>query len=154
MADLLKVGQDAAGSYALSDSKNNILALTLESYLNTIADVINRDLVPQTLAVNGWKFSDKEMPRLTFGKIEDRDLDDLGKFVQRVMAVGAMSADKNLDKALRDISNLPCPNYDEPMPDNEGNTSRSGDGMSEGLPNGTGDASEGGDDSVGNTENA
>ena len=109
MADLLKVGQDAAGSYALSDSKNNILALTLESYLKTIEDVLNRELVPQTLAINGWRFSDKEMPRLTFGKIEDRDLDDLGKYIQRIAAVGALSKDKSLDAELRKIANLPEP---------------------------------------------
>lgn len=151
MADLLKVGQDAAGSYALSDSKNNILALTLESYLKTIEDVLNRELVPQTLAINGWRFSDKEMPRLTYGKIEDRDLDDLGKFIQRAVSVNSISVDRTLDEALRKIANLPEPDYDNPMPVNE-TKSRAGDGYKsagEGTSDGFSD-----DPSVGNTENA
>jgi len=151
MADLLKVGQDSAGSYALSDSKNNILALTLESYLTTMEDVLNRELVPQTLAINGWSFDDQEMPRLTFGKIEDRDLDDLSKYIQRAVSVNAISVDKSLDEALRKIANLPEPDYDNPMPANE-TISRASDGFTtagEGTSDGISD-----DPSVGNNENA
>jgi len=154
MADVLKIGQDSAGSYALSDSKNNLLALALESYLKTIQDVINRELVPQTLAINGWNFDAKQMPKLTFGEIEDRDLDDLGKYIQRVAAVGALSKDKKLDAALRKAANLPEADYDDPMPVQEEAQSKAGSGMVEGLPNGEGESAEGGDDSVGNSENA
>jgi len=155
LADMLKLGQDSAGSYALSDSKNNILALALEGYLKTISDVINRDLVPQTLALNGWRFSAEEMPKITYGDIEDRDLDVLSKYIQRVSAVGAISSDKKLDAALRKAANLPEPDYDDPMPVNEGNESRSGDGMTGGLNNGVGDSSgDSGDDSIDNAENA
>jgi len=155
LADVLKLGQDSAGSYALGDSKNNLLALALESYLKTIEDVLNRDLIPQTLALNGWKFGDKDMPRLKFGDIEDRDLDDLGKYIQRVAAVGGISKDKNLDKALRAMANLPEPAYDQPMPDTGESQSRSGDGMTNGMSNGVGNSSGGsGDDSTDNNENA
>lgn len=155
MADVLKMGQDAAGSYALSDSKNNILALALEGYLKTIADVINRDLVPQTLALNGYRFSADEMPKIVFGEIEDRDLDVLSKFIQRTAATGVLSKDKKLDAAIRKMADLPEPDYDDPMPVEEGGESRSGDGMTQGMPNGTGDSDgDSGDDSIDNAENA
>lgn len=155
LADMLKLGQDSTGSYALSDSKNNILALALEGYLKTISDVINRDLVPQTLAMNGYNFKASEMPQITYGDIEDRDLDELSKYIQRVSAVGAISVDRKLDAALRKAANLPEPDYDSPMPEQDTGESRSGDGMSQGMPNGTGDSSgDSGDDSIDNAENA
>ncbi|QDP66584.1 MAG: putative portal protein [Prokaryotic dsDNA virus sp.] len=155
LADVLKIGQDSAGSYALSDSKNNILALALEGYLKTISDVINRDLVPQTLAMNGWKFSAEEMPKITFGDIEDRDLDVLSKYLQRVAATGLIFKDKKLDAAIRKAANLPEADYDDPMPEQDSGDSRSGSGLSEGMPNGTGDSDgDSGDDSIDNAENA
>lgn len=153
LADVLKMGQDSVGSYALSDTKNNILALSLEYYLNIFADVINRDIVPQTLALNGWTFEAGEMPKITFGKIEDRNLEDLGKFIQRTKSVGAISADKGLDKALRKIAELPEPNYDDPIPVTEGSQSRAGDGMKT-AGSGTSNDVGGSDESVSNNENA
>lgn len=151
LADVLKMGQDSVGSYALSDTKNNILALSLEYYLNIFTDVINRDLVPQTLALNGWTFEAGEMPKITFGKIEDRNLDDLGKFIQRAVSVGAVSTDKSLDAELRKLSGLPEPDYDQPMPVTE-NNSRAGDGMKT-AGSGTSNDVGGNDDSVSNNEN-
>ena len=151
------MGQDSSGSYALSDTKNNILGIALEGYLKAIQDVINRDLVPQTLALNGWRFSAEDMPKLQFGEVEARNLDDLSKFVQRTAASGALSVDTKLDNALRKAADLPEADYGSPMPAsaNEGNTSRSGDGLTEGMPSGTGDADgSNGDDSVSNNENA
>lgn len=155
LADMLKLGQDSAGSYALSDSKNNILALALEGYLKTISDVINRDLVPQTLALNGWRFSAEEMPKITYGDIEDRDLDVLSKYLQRVAATGLIFKDKKLDSAIRKAANLPEADYDDPMPQQDAGESKSGSGLVEGMPNGTGDSSgDSGDDSIDNAENA
>ena len=153
LADILKLGQDSTGSYALSDSKNNILTLALEGYLQVIQEVINRELIPQTLALNGWKFDAENTPRIKFGDIEERDLDMLSKFIQRTKSVNAISSDEDLDAGLREIARLPKPSYDKPLPEAK-MQSRSGDGMQSGMPNGTGDASEGGDDSTSNNENA
>lgn len=152
LADVLKMGQDSVGSYALSDTKNNILALSLEYYLGIFADVINRDLVGQTLALNGWTFNAENIPKITFGKIEDRNLEELGKYIQRAVSVGAISTDKNLDAELRKVANLPEPDYESPMPITEQSSSRAGDGMKTA---GTGTSSKpgGGDDSTSNNEN-
>lgn len=129
LADVLKLGQDGSGSYALSDNKNNVLSLSLEYYLNIIADVINRDLVPQTLALNGWKFKASDMPKFAFGDVDDRNLEELGKFIQRTVSVKAMSQDKGLDAELRRVARLPLPDYDNPMPVVDTGDSRAGDGM-------------------------
>lgn len=125
--------------------------MSIESYLKTICDVINRELIPQTLALNGWKFSDEEMPKLVYGDLDDRDLDDLGKFIQRVVSVNSISVDKTLDSALRKIAKLPAPDYDNPMPSND-TDSRAGDGYKT-AGEGTSDSISD-DASVGNTENA
>ena len=155
LADVLKLGQDGVGSYALSDSKNNLLALAIKAHIKLLASAINRDLAPQTLAINGYFLSEDEMPRLVFGDIEDRDLDILSKFIQRSVSVGAVSVDKELDNALREFAGLPSTDYekDDVIPQEfiSGSGSKSGKGMKtagEGTSNGTSD-----DASVGNTEN-
>lgn len=158
LADILKLGQDGSGSFALSEGKNNLLALSIESIMKSISDVIDYDLVKQTLLLNGWNLSDKDMPKWHFNDIDDPDLDNLSKFVQRVMAVGGITADQELENHLRKVANFPENKYDNPIPEDFKNTkmqSRSGDGMTDGLGSGTGGASgDSGDGSAGNTENA
>lgn len=154
VADVLKLGQDGKGSFALSDSKNNQLTLAVQYHLDLIKNVLNNDLIPQTLALNGWNFAPEDMPFFEYGDIDDRDLDVLSKFIQRVTAVGAISTDKTLDEALRKVADLPAPDYDKPMPANEANQSRAGDGMKSGMGNGTSNKPAKKDNSAGNNENS
>lgn len=152
LADVLKLGQDGVGSYALSDSKNNLLTLAINSHLRMIADVINKDLIPQTLALNGILLEEEDMPKIKCGDLEDRDLDILSKFIQRCVSAGAISVDKNLDDSLREYASLPKAAYDQPLPATAiaQGSSRSGDGMKtagEGTSNSVSD-----DPDAGNTE--
>ena len=152
LADVLKLGQDGSGSYALSDSKNNILALSLQYFLSIFSEKINKELTSQLLALNGWRFKAGEMPTFVPGDVDDRDLEGLSKFIQRTVSVGAVSVDKDLDNALRNAAGLPEANYEAPMPLNEGDKSRAGDGMATTGP-GTSNSPKGVDTSVSNNEN-
>lgn len=150
-ADVLKLGQDGVGSYALADSKNNLLAHAVEDHLDFIIETLQRQFVKTLASMNGW--GEDEIPVLIADDIEDRDLDELGKYIQRVVSVGAMSADKDLDSALRKAGNLPEADYSKPIPNAE-NTSRAGDGMAAGGINGTSSKNSSTDNSVSNSENA
>lgn len=149
-ADVLKLGQDGVGSYALADSKTNLLGHAVEDHLDFILETFQRQFIKTIADLNGW--SAKDTPVLIAEDIEDRDLDSLGKYIQRVISVGAMSADQDLDAALRKAGNLPSADYTKPISGAE-NNSRAGDGMKT-AGEGTSNNVNGKDNSVSNKENA
>ncbi len=89
-----------------------MLGFAVQHNLDIIRDQINADLIPQTLAANGWLFEEEDMPTLEYGDVAPRDLDELGKYVQRVVTSGAMSIGKGLDQELRSAANLPDATYE------------------------------------------
>lgn len=129
LADVLKLGQNGSGSFALADSKTNTLAMAVEGILKQIKSVINKDLVPQTYTLNQWE--DDELVEISYGDIEELDLDQLSSFIQRVVPVGAMEVDKGLSNYLRARIRVPTVNPNEPLDENllPAITSKAGEGM-------------------------
>ena len=130
LADVLKLGQDASGSFALSDNKTNLLAVGIKSVIEEILQEFNKDLIPQTLVMNGWKRSN-DMPKITIDDFDERDLDDLGKFIQRCVSVKSMEVDQSLSDWLRSQAGAPPVDRSSPLdeklvPDSE---SKAGEGM-------------------------
>jgi hypothetical protein len=101
-ADVLKLGNDQHGSFALADSKTSILAMGVESHLNNIRKVLNHDLIQQIYKLNNWDYNPLTSCRFEFGDIEKQDLDILGKFVQRVFSVGALRPTEKIEEYLRE----------------------------------------------------
>lgn len=151
-ASMLKLGQDASGSFALSDNMNNMLGFAVQHNLDILRDQINVDLVPQTLAANGWLFDQEDMPTIEYGDVAPRDLDELGKYVQRVVTSGAMSIGKDLDASLREAADLPPAtfNAEDELPDKFLTGKQSNAGQGDGT-SGTGGSQPNGDN---NTENS
>lgn len=86
LADLVMMGQDKVGSYALSVTKKDLFAASLGAYLDIISSVINTQLIPRLWALNGFK---DEMPKLCHGSVETIDLSTLGTFINAIGRVGA-----------------------------------------------------------------
>lgn len=86
LADLVMMGQDKVGSYALSVTKKDLFAASLGAYLDIISSVINTQLVPLLWDLNGFK---GDPPRLCHGTVETIDLQTLGTFINMIGRVGA-----------------------------------------------------------------
>ena len=156
LADVLKMGQDSVGSFALSDNKTNLLAVGIKAILNEILDVINRDLIPQTIALNGMKL-DHNLPKISSGDLDDRDLEKLGKFIQQVTSVNAMEVDESLSDALRVEAKLPPVDRSKPISDEmksakDKEPSKAGEGGKT-AGDGTSTSPSGGDSSASNVSN-
>lgn len=91
-ADILKLGQDSHGSFSLAGAKTSIVATHIEARLKEIAEVINQDLIPYTFKYNGW--DDTELPKMVYKDMDEEDLDELGKLVQRIASVGYLPRDQ------------------------------------------------------------
>lgn len=150
----MKLGQEQVGSFALAGSKTSIMAMAIEARLREIADVLNNDLIPQTFALNGW--DDEELPKFTYSDLDEEDIDEFGKLVQRVFSVNAIEFDREIANIIRERGFGASPyEKDEPIKENllPANRSRSGDGMAKGSGNGTSDNAASSDTSTSNMDN-
>lgn len=108
LADFIMLGQQQVGSFALADSKTKIFALAIGAYLEVICEVFNNQAIPRLIDANGDKFKGiTDYPRMTHGDIEDVDLTQLCTYIEKLVGVGLLTPDEELEKMLRRAGNLP-----------------------------------------------
>lgn len=136
-ADMLKMGQDQVGSYSLAGAKTNMMAMAIEARLQEIQDVLNNDLIPQLFALNGER-PDAPLPKLQYGDLDEVDLDEFSKGIQRMGSVGGIELDRPMANKIRKALGVAPKKDDEPINKEEimGGDSQSGDGLAAGGLNG------------------
>lgn len=158
-ADVLALGSGGGGgSYSLSESKLSVIDLAVRARLDEIRNQLNHDLVRQIFELNGW--DTEVMPYFEYRLPEAVNLEELGKFIQRVKAVGMLPITPKVVNWVLKLADIPY-QVDEDLTTEEllklmgTDESAVGEGMKEGLGSGTGKAIGGsGDASTGNKENA
>lgn len=141
-SDLLKMGSEQLGSFALADSKTSIMVMAIEARLKEIADILNNDLVVDLFQRNKWPTD--ELPKIAFGDVNEFDLDKFSSAVQRIFAVGAVEYRQDVMNIIREKAfNLPPLEGDVDMERIPAAQSKSGEGMSSGMNNGTGSSTGG-----------
>lgn len=137
--DVLIMGQSNTGSYALGSIKGTMAAVAVESKLREISNVINTHLIPMLGEANGWDLT--RLPELTFEDLESTSLEETSKYIQRIGAVGYLPRTLEVVNKVLDGLGLDAlpedTNLDDVLPEK---TTKSGDGMKQGLGSGTGDA--------------
>ncbi|MCC8945987.1 hypothetical protein H8A97_12980 [Bradyrhizobium sp. Arg62] len=107
LADFITLG-DQKGSYALSKNKSELFLRACETYLNQIADVMNRFMLPRIFSYNGisWDL----IPEMKPGRVAPVDLNELGTYIQMLAGAGApLFPNEELSKYLADAAGLPEP---------------------------------------------
>lgn len=127
-ADLLKMGQEKVGSFSLAGAKTNILAMAIEHRLQEIKTVLDSDLIPSLFELNGWQ--DERLPKMVYDDLDEADLDEFSKAVQRVFSVNAIEFDRDVADVIRDRMGFKLKGEDKEIQEDEllNNRSRSGDG--------------------------
>jgi len=85
MAEFLMLGS-GSGSYALSKTKTDLFLRSLESYINTIVDVLNKQLVERLWQLNGLDWA--TMPKLVAGDVAPHDLREIASFLRNINGAG------------------------------------------------------------------
>ncbi len=106
LADVMLLGQQATGSYALSVTKKDMFTASLGMFLDIISSVYNTQLIPRLWKLNG--FTDP-MPKLCHGQVETIDLDTLGNFISRLGVSGAPIAWETALPWMNDQAGIPQP---------------------------------------------
>ena len=92
LSEFLLLGSQG-GSYALSKSKTDLFLRALESYIQAIVDVLNKQLIERLWQLNGLNYD--LMPKVVAGDVAPHDLRELSSFL------------RNLNGANIDVSNHP-----------------------------------------------
>lgn len=143
LADIVMLGADKVGSFALANVKKSLLATSLETILDSIASVFNRYAIPQLFSFNYGFEGLKEYPRLVHGEVEVPELGELAEYLKALTGAGFnLAADPKLENYLREIASMPLKDEDQlaskPEPVNPSNAPGSqagGEFDGEGNPN-------------------
>jgi hypothetical protein len=106
MADFILLGHDKVGSFALNQSKTNLFSNALGSFLDSIAEVLNRYAVPRLFGLNDFQVTD--YPKFEHGDIANVDLKELGEYIQRLSGAGyPLFPNPDLEKYLMEVAHMP-----------------------------------------------
>ena len=81
MAEFLMLGS-SGGSYALSKTKTDLFLRSLESYINNIVDVLNKQLVERIWQLNGLSWD--VMPKLVAGDVAAHDIAQISSLLRNM----------------------------------------------------------------------
>ena len=106
LADFLTLGHSSRGTQSLSISKVDMFFQAIEGWLNAIASVLNRFLLPRVWRMNGMDM--RTMPEWVPDLAQRIDLDALGTYVLSLAQAGmTMFPDEELENYLRDAAGMP-----------------------------------------------
>src|SRR5215471_3111168 len=102
LCDLLFLGHEDVGSFALASSKSTTQAMSLGGYLTAIKDEINRRCIPLLWRLNA--FPAKLQPKLMHGDVESVDLTELARFI---LSFSRVFNAQDLENRFRQMAGLP-----------------------------------------------
>lgn len=106
LADVILIGHDSTGSFALSKEKYDAFTRGLQAWVDAFAAVMNRHAIPRLCAVNNIPLA--LAPTLCPQPIERVDLDALGKFLTALAGAGyPLFPSEELESHLARIAGLP-----------------------------------------------
>lgn len=106
LADMVLLGADKVGSFALANVKKSLFGGALEAWTSSIAEVFNRYAIPRLMDLNGFD-NLTDYPKLVHGKIDAPTIAELGVFVKDITGAGFDIGDEDVEMHLRSVSGLP-----------------------------------------------
>ena len=116
LSEFLLLGTNG-GSYALSKSKTDLFLRALESYIQAIVDVLQKQLVERLWQLNGLDY--KYMPKIKAGDVAPHDLREVSSFLRNLNGADIdVSAHPEVVNDLMNIAELDfdVSSYKKPEP--------------------------------------
>lgn len=104
LSDLILIGGDKTGSFAMAETKQSLLSTALEAQLASIAEVLNKHAVPKLMQLNNFEGL-TEYPQIVPGEVETPSIKELSLLL-RAMGLN-IAEDKDLQNHLRKIASIP-----------------------------------------------
>lgn len=106
LSDIIMLGHQRSGSYALSEQKYELFILSLNSWLNSIEEVFNQYAIPRLMKLNGVD-DESRYPKLVHDPVGRIDEQKLANAIFRLSGVDALNPDDPMEDYLRDFLGLP-----------------------------------------------
>ena len=111
LASFISLGKNGVGSYAMSETQQDLFLRSVESYINTIYDTISKQLLTRLWELNGLDFD--LMPKLKAGDVAKKDLQSISGFLRNLNSANINVADQpSVVSKLMDFAELP---FDEEL---------------------------------------
>ena len=109
LADMIQLGHEGTGSYALSESKTNTFVSAIDAYLDIICEAFNRQAIPRLFSMNPeLRKKIKKLPKLNHDHIKGTDLNIIGNYLKSLKMAGIpIVLSNDLMEFLYDIADLP-----------------------------------------------
>ena len=107
LSDIVMMGGDKVGSFALAKTKESMLAAALDAQLANVLDVLNDIAIPRLFALNTFTGL-SGLPKFKVTSVIAPNLNDLGNFIQKLSgAKMPLFPDIDLENYLRRLVNFP-----------------------------------------------
>lgn len=108
LTDVILLGHESVGSFALSSSKERLLVMGVQSQVDEIAAVFNKYAIPRLWALNGM--DPTNTPRIVAGQLQSTDVKDLAEVIWKLSMAGmAFFPSADMENALHALLDLPGP---------------------------------------------
>ena len=123
LADIIMLGADKVGSFALAKVKQSLLATALDAQLANVCSILNRYAVPRLIGLNTFP-GITGFPQFKCESVVAPDLNELGTFISKLSgAQMPLFPDLDLENYIRDLAGFPttteeaeCRSKQEPRP--------------------------------------
>lgn len=115
LADVILLGHEKVGSFALADSKTHLLAIAIGAFLEEQVDVLNRFGIPRLFNLNDIRC--EKFPQIAHSDIETRDLLVFSQALASIVASGGIvPGGEGDEKFFRELFGMPeaVPQFDLP----------------------------------------
>ena len=107
LSDVVMMGGDRTGSFALADTKKGLLLTSLESIINSIASTLNTKAVPILFALNSWTL--EKLPQIVADDLEPVSISEIALLLRTFK----IDVTKNQDLLNFLLSAIQAPELDE-----------------------------------------
>lgn len=112
LADIIMLGADKVGSFALAKVKQSLLATALDAQLNDVCGVLNRYAIPRLIGLNSFP-GITGFPKFKVSSVVAPDLTELGNFISKLAgAKMPLFPDLDLENHIRQAAGLPLTSED------------------------------------------
>lgn len=114
LADIVMLGADKVGSFALAAVKKSLLAAALDAQVQSIVNVFNRYAIPRLFAMNPF-VGLTALPELVASPVDCPDIKDLAEYINKLSGAGMpLFPNIDLENYLRSLANLPETSEEDP----------------------------------------
>ena len=106
LADIVMLGADKVGSFALANVKQSMLGACLDALMSSVVDIFNTIAIPRLFALNTFNIT--EYPKMKISKVVAPDIDKIANYISKLSgAKMPLFPDIDLENYLRSLVNFP-----------------------------------------------